>query len=446
MNTDHVNQFNDPTRIILVMLVAFGLIGAWNYARSAPGIDYYVSWVAADATRHQTGHKIYEKETQFRLGMEYRRKAQSGDPQSRQAMAAGVISIIGTSATPFLYSVINLFSTGDYETDLSIWQAISLASFTAAILLFGRLLGFSLTANLAILLPCLVWMAAFHSDLRVANVNSFQLGMIGLALWFQSRDSNRGFLLAAGALLAMIVLFKPNLAPVPVLLTGAWLIRGQYEKLLTGLAGMVAGTVFAVSISSWFFGGPGIWAEWFHGLMNLMSSEFVPSQGNFKAVYFSGLDLSTKGQAALALLFCALTLGALWWGRKRDTLSRGAGQQPDEQRELIEYAQLYAMGCLIQMFVSSLVWLHYYLLVIPMLLVAFRPWSEPSARGAGSVVLHRILPALALLLVLDGPVARLFASDPAASSNLANTFAASILFLLGLWQLRFQDARVRGYS
>ena len=76
MIKDFTLWFRDPSATILLVLVILGVMGAWSYAEETPGVDYYVAWVAA--------------------------------------------------ASPFLYWVVNVFSSGDYAVDLTRWHAISL--------------------------------------------------------------------------------------------------------------------------------------------------------------------------------------------------------------------------------------------------------------------------------------------------------------------------------
>lgn len=448
LNQTILRRFSDPATLVLGALCLVALLGAWNYARSLPGIDYYVAWAAVDATRNDTEHDIYTREGRFRLGREYRREARAGDPASRQAAAAEHVSYLHTSATPFLYTVIGLFSTGDYDRDLGLWHGLSLAAFTLALLLISRMFGFSAAASLALLLPCLVWLTALHSDLRVGNVNSFQFGLLALLFWLQSRDADARFTplagrlaaASAGVLAALMVLFKPNLAPIALILLGAWLVRRQFLTLFIGAAGMAVGTLAALAWSSLFFGDPGVWLDWFRSLATLMEMDVGARIGNFNFANAIGLQLGRGGQLGLALFLCALALLALWWGRKRAPTAAAAGA--DGERELIEYGQLLALACLIQMLVSPLVWLHYFVLTVPGLIVAFRPWSGALPRGIGSVLLHRVLPALALLLLLQGPLAEALAADPALAANRASVIAVVILFGLGLWQLCFQDGRL----
>jgi hypothetical protein len=40
-------------------------------------------------------------------------------------------------------------------------------------------------------------------------------------------------------------------------------VRGQFRKLLIGIAGMAAGALAALAWSSLFFGDPGVWLDFF---------------------------------------------------------------------------------------------------------------------------------------------------------------------------------------
>ncbi len=441
MNTYLYKRFNDPSNLVLVFLAVLGLYGTWTYTQRQPGIDYYVAWTTAHATRNGSDYRIYNRQEQKRLGQQYRSDALLEGTKSRRAAFAKV-PLLSATASPFLYTSVSLLSTGNYESSLTIWNALSLLGFSAAILLFCHQLGFSKTASLAIFVPCLFWMNAFHSDMRVANINSIQLGLLALAYYLLSRDSITVYLFLAGALIAMMVFLKPNLAPVPLLLLGAWLIQGQRRKFLLGLAGMAVGASFAFGAASLFFGHVGIWFEWLDKLFFLARVDLPATEGNYNLLRLLGLTVGAPGQAALAMAICALTLGFLWWGRKTDGYPREQAPEASHERKLIEYAQLIGMGCLVHMMASALVWLHYYVLAIPMLIVAFRPWSRAPAHGTLGIILLRLLPALVLLAFLNGPHWRLVHGDIYAAHAIANTASIVVLYVLGLWQLRFQDGRL----
>lgn len=441
MESDLYKRFNDPTRVILFLLVAVGLLANWTYAQRTPGADYYVAWTVADATRNDRGFHIYDKEDRRRMGQQYRDSAMVEGPLSRRSAFAKIPLFIATG-TPFLYSTVNMVSTGNYQLSLKIWNALSLIGFSAAILLTSNLLGLSKTVGLTIFLSCLFWMNAFHADLRMGNTNGIQLGLLALAYYLLSRGAKTVYLISAGALIAMIGFFKPNLAPLALLMLGAWLIRGQKREFLIGMLGMAAGALVAIVTSSLFFGDAGIWLQWLEKLFRLTNAQMPPSEGNYNLPRSFGLKLGAPGQIAVAMVGCALTLVFLWWGRKADRRQYEPAPEATRERELIENAQLIGMACLVHMIASPLVWLHYYELAIPMIIVAFRPWSRAPAHGVLAVIFHRLLPALILLAFLDGPHWTLIYDDGRAVHEIPYVTSVIVLFLLGLWQLRFQDGRL----
>jgi hypothetical protein len=205
---------------------------------------------------------------------------------------------------------------------------------------------------------------------------------------------------------------------------------------------MALGTVFALGSSTLFFGDTGIWLDWLGRLIRLTQVDMPASAGNYNTLRPLEIKLSAHSQIALALVLCALTLGFLWWGRKSCGLPGEQTPEARRERELIEYAQLIGMGCLVHMMVSSLVWLHYYLLAIPMLIVAFRPLSRAPAHGVLAIILQRLLPVLIFMAFLNGPHWTLIESDIYDTHAIVMFVSAATLYGLGLWQLRFQDGRL----
>ena len=285
-------------------------------------------------------------------------------------------------------------------------------------------------------------MSAFHSDIRVANINSIQLGLLALVYYLLSRDTKTVYLLSATALIAMLAFLKLNLAPISLLLLGAWLIQGHRRKFLLGLVGMAVGALFAFGVTSLFFGDVGIWYEWLHPLFQMSKGVGPSTKGNINLLGSLVGDIGVTGKIALAFALCALILSFLWWGRRAGRQTRDQSPEACRERALIEYAQLIAMGCIVFMMVSHLVWLHYYVLAIPMLIVAFRPWSRPPAHGILAILLLRVLPTLIFIAFLNGPHWSLIEDHYPAGHTIAQMSSVVLLYALGLWQLRFQDDRL----
>jgi hypothetical protein len=293
--------------------------------------------------------------------------------------------------------------------------------------------------NLLLLLASLVWMEAMRSELRVANVNGVQLGLVVISLWLLRRDKDPRFAALGGAVTALTVVFKPNLGPIVVLVWGAWLVRGEWRTLALGTVGMAGGTALAVGLSSAWFGGPGIWLEWAGNLLGLMYAEMPAESGNIAASNAVASRLGPSEQVAVMLAWCAAALLLFWWGRRS---TGGVGDS--RERRTVEYATLLAVGCVIQMTVSTVIWLHYYLLLMPMIIVALRPWSDPPSRSWASVIGFRLLPVIAFVLLLDSPLSGFFDVEYVRYLEITTTTVITILLALGLFLLARPDPRLPG--
>lgn len=445
--------FNDPASLVLSILVALSLLGAWTYAKQTPGIDYYVAWVAADAVRNDTPNNIYEPISGFRLAVSYRNKADEMQDNPRQKRAAQALRELHMTATPFLYWVTGLIATGDYEKDLDVWHGLALFSLVASVLVIGRLLGYSLAARLALLLPLVVWFAPLQADLRVGNVNSFQLGLVGLALWLQARKPDNAHLFAAGLVAGLLVMFKPNLAAIAILLAGGWLLRGQFRKAVVGISGMATAAIGAVLVSSWWLGSATAWLDWLKLISKTLVATTREGSGNLSVMSevakaagganqpdlldkFNSIGkLGATGQLTVVLCLCLVCLALFWWGLRRH---RAPGSdQADHSREITENALLVAMGCLVTMLVSGIVWSHYYMLTIPMLLVALRPWHHPDQAGLLPLLMLRVLPAIALVCLLNSVLPGMLGIEAARYWAIATMASVFILFAVGLWQFGY---------
>jgi len=428
----------DPLSLLLATLVALSLLGAWLYAEESPGLDYYVAWVAADAVKNDTPLNIYDPAARYTLAVQYRNKADELQDVPRQKQIAAHRKELPMTATPFLYWVTGMLAGGNYEHDLSTWQLLSILLVTAAMLVTCRLLGYGAATSLAVLLPVLVWYTPFYSDIRVSNVNGFQLGLIGLILWLQSRDRDQRFLFAAGLVTGLLVMFKPNLAPVALLFVGGRLVRGQTRKLAIALAGVVTGAAAAVLVSSFWLGSATAWLDWLDLIRTVVDGGPGESGGNYPVITQITGSVGPLGQLATAVLLCLLCLAFFWWGRRRTAIA--ADRAALLQRERLENICLVALGCIVAMLASTLVWLHYYLLTLPMLLFALRPWREPGRMKVMPFVMLRVLPVALLVMLMETALQAVVGADGRSYWNMATMTNAVSLYVIGLWQF------ARGFS
>ena len=102
---------------------------------------------------------------------------------------------------------------------------------------------------------------------------------------------------------------------------------------------------------------------------------------------------------------------------------------------------MIGMGCVIYLLVSPQAWVHYYVLTLPMLIAAFRPWTQEPAHAGLTVILFRFMPLVVLLAFLNGPHWYLFSGEYHLVRGGGNVVALLILYVLGLWQLWFRNDR-----
>lgn len=427
--------FKDSTALILGTLLALSLLSAWMYTKGTAGLDYYVAWVAADVVKSDSKLDIYDPSSAYKFAVIYRNKADMEKDAPRQKELARHRKQLPMTATPFLYGVTGLLATGDYEKDLTRWHLLSLILLTASILVSCRLAGYSAATSFAFMLPIMVWFAPFYSDLRVGNVNSIQLGWIGLIIWLQSRQPGSGYLFAAGFFTGMLVMFKPNLAPVAILLAGGWAVRKHYPNLGISIGGIATGSLTAVLVSSAWMGSTTAWFDWFSRVM--MFVERVPgkARGNHAVMAQTFKSPGAPSQLTVALLLCLLVLVAFWWGRRR--ASGSLNDRPGSRQELMENTCLIAAGCIIMMLASTTVWLHYYLLTIPMLILAFSPWKSAGKMGIVPILMLRVLPVIAMVLLMESALTIVIGGQVKDYWNLSTTISAVTLFIIGLWQLAY---------
>lgn len=425
--------FKDPLVLILATLAALSLLGVWQYAKDSAGIDYYVTWVASDAVKNDTPHNIYEPSARYKLAVEYHNKADALKDAPKQKQVAAYLKELQMTATPFLYWVTGLLASGDYAKDLLRWQFISLFLVVAFILTGCHLLNYSAPTGLAIVLPVLVWFTPLYSSLNVANVNGFQLGLLGLILLLLTRQTHAPYLFAASLVTGLLVMFKPNLAPAALLFGGGWAVRRQYLQLGIAFGGMAAGAVAAVLVSSFWLGNWSAWLDWLAYIRQFVDVGPGETGGNYAIITQVSSGIGAPGQLAAALGLCALSLVFLWWGRRR--VADDVSSETGERRVYIENTLLIAMGCIIMLLTSALVWLHYYLFTMPMILAALRPWQQPAPMKIMSFLVLRVLPVMALVMLMDTVLRDLVGGDNRAYHVIATTCAVLALFVAGSWQL-----------
>lgn len=416
------------------------------FAARGVGIDYYQFWVVGQAQERLHLDNIYSMQDRQRLA-DLGRELLRSSPQPSIRLAGSVEfrqRTIETFSTPFLYAVIDTFVSDQYDRDYDQFMNICLAALVLSIIAMGWLLRFSLAESLLFAAVVFLWCEPLASDLRVGNVNQLQLAGIALYLLSRCRPGSLLMDIFGGLVLGLLVAFKPTLGIIPMLLALAWIIDRRWLTLQRqGIAAVTAlGVAFVVGcrfLNSW-----SAWSNWANALSDLEKvSDISVGIGNFSLAQL--ILEATRGAAgggvtlAPILLIQVLVLASVALLLTRP----GTRSAVDDRQVWFERDFLVtALGGALSVIALRLVWLHYYILILPLLLYVLRPgaWIRPNTAASGQprlllAMVGLVLALLALAAVFGRPVAFLVEPGPSTSVSLyiGGAWGLMLLGLAGLW-------------
>jgi hypothetical protein len=391
--------------------------------------DFYQFWAVGQAVAEPETGNVWSTEERRRLGAEWLRRAQveqppqAGQPTTKRAMAAARRAELETYSTPWLYTLFGRTASGDYPRDLTLFQHVSLASFTLAVLALARIAGLSWSAGALLAAFLITWFAPTLSDTRVGNVNRLQAAALGLYLWIATRERLPWRDLAAGVVLGAACMFKPNLAFPAAALGLGWIVLGRWRKLVRQVGGAALGALAAFALSSAWFGTPRAWSDWSAVLGELMGEyDHALSKGNFALARLLEDFTGVGSTGLLALVLFAALAGALV-RRRRVLAAAGAPLQG----QALEDLALVGLGGALSVLTAKLAWVHYFMLVVPLCVLLLRPGTRAWMRVCGAV---------GLVLVAHEPLKdllRLRDSGPAAAALVCT--GTALLFGVALCDL-----------
>jgi len=419
-----IPRFKNPELILFLMLAMFGLSAAWGAAATAGGVDFYQFWVVGQVLHRSVVTDVYSDNARSRLGAEFFEQAmRTANPHQR--VAAEYRQNLKTYSSPFFYSVFELFSTGNYETDLRNYRVLMLACLVFSVAVLCRLLHHSLSTTLGAVAVFSAWFEPFSSDMRVGNVNSIQLAMLAAYLWVAARMRWRHRDIWGGALLGLAVAFKPNLVIVAAVLVVDWLLNGQFRRVWFHATGAAVGRGIAFLVATACFGTPRCWINWLAATQSLLDEIMPVDYGNFAPARILGEAVGADITVPLAVIFGSLAVAGLWL--KRPGASSGNGTAPASDTCLL--VPVVSLACLLVALMPRLVWLHYYMLTIPSLLVLLCPMRTNS-------LLRPFLAIPAFLCLALSPIINIGISLTPHLQGALMVFATFILFVLTVFPHR----------
>jgi hypothetical protein len=346
--------------------------------------DYYQFWVVAQAISTAGVTNPYTSEARKEIAEEFWQRSRGSD-QSEYAKAARYRrDRLEPAGTPFLYTAFRAISTGHYETDYEIYRWLSLLAYVFGVVAITRVLGLSLPLAALLILATTEWFWPFRIEIAHANVNQLQVGGIGAIVLARARLPERPGAVLAGLLLGLGLCFKPNLLYSAVLLFGFWLVRGQARTLLFAGAGLAAGVAVAAISAALFFGGPACWSDWWRGSAEILQSPDYLRRSLPRLLGFSPPLWSMWAAGA------ALCAPLLW---------RASRARESHESEPAQELLMLAAGAVVLVLSAPVVHVHYFVLCVPMLVVAL---AAPKPRWSLGGLGPRHGVAIAALLLMGG--------------------------------------------
>jgi hypothetical protein len=264
------------------------------------------------------------------------------------------------------------------------------------------------------------------SDSRVANVNTLQLAGVAAYLWLLRGAPSNAREVSAGALLALLILLKPTLALGVVFLAVGWIADRRWRTLRVQGVAFACTTAIAVALSSAFLRSERAWLDWLAALLGLeRDADTSVAIGNY-SITRAASELGAPNSSAFLLIGLATATALLTW---RSARRSGRAPNPSERDFLA-----LALGCAISVVALRLVWLHYYLLLVPLVVYLFR---RRAVRGFELAAI-----GLATVCVLGGPLDVLLPEAGPYAQALPYMLGALVLLAFGLAEVGRSAARL----
>ncbi|MEZ6131713.1 MAG: hypothetical protein R3C59_23895 [Planctomycetaceae bacterium] len=268
-------------------------------------------------------------------------------------------------------------------------------------------------------------------------MNQLQLGMLGVTLVLLRTGPLNFRDIAVAAWFTLCLAFKPSLVWCVVLVVfDAWL-AGRHTQLKRLAIGGFIGTVSAMILSMpWFTIRD--WLEWSCSVWNLPDEIIRTEIGNISiAITLIDQGLIPRWLPWLVSLALA-TLVAVISNCHRQRCGSAGDLSVDETAHT---AFILAIGCLIPLLMSRLIWYHYLVLAIPSMLIIISRIENLIRRDRVQAVALTSLVLWSLLLLGIAPVDNYFSAD-AVERSVRVAFAVAFLLSMTLcfFQIGVSDA------
>ena len=381
------------------LVVALACVVTLERWTKTAGVDFYHYWgVTAARTLSDDGlSNPYEDTTQFSTVLNaYVERSHDGRLRAINQHRRE----LDLTGTPLFYATF-FFLPLSYSFAFGMYQACqTLCIFAAAALLGRNVQERGALASLAAIL-LLMPDGALQSELRVGNVNAFQLFVIAATVALahrmdQARDDRvRGRIAAAlFSLPVALTLWKPNLLLIAIALTLCFVLRmGPRRSMRACLPAIGVGGLL-LAAPCLYFGDWGLWGDWYHDVLSADHTRlmFLVESGNFSSTMLLSqlLDAPSRGVSFGIAGFLVLSLGAVFVYAGSRPGDPPAGVLHVAHRSFRDIGVATALGVTATCALMPLMWFHYYILsLVPAfwLLLSDRRTPNVGILGAISIAL-----------------------------------------------------------
>lgn len=366
-----------------------GAISLWRVADDYSGIDFYQFWLGGRAAAGEV-ENVYDVPQAARFTQEYLERARKEEPTWRRLRVAKVRLDPEFYSTPVLYTAFSLFPRTSYELAYHAYTALGLAMSIIALVWIGRGFGISYTRSLWLVAFVFFAFESYQSEMRVANVNQLQL-LIVAALLAGQRTTDLRLRFAIASLFGASLMFKPNIVAAGGMAVLVLLSARKWREAIIETLGYACGALLASIAAMIRFGTVHVWDNWYTLFRSMPDDVIDLRLGNIairgyldSRIPYAGVFLGAAIVAAVVALSCF------------------AAARSSEHRLHHVSSIAVPLGVAATFSLSGLVWLHYVILVLPLVwrLVAAH---EIIARRPANVIVA--LGAVALLFLAFTPIA-----------------------------------------
>lgn len=378
-----------PLTVISLLLFINCFFVAYNIGVASANIDFFTWWAVPHGMAKKYIKNPYAQDEQKLLAQRIIEERNiQGTPHVEDRTLDDILelydnSIIAT-ASPLLFTFINLFAADDYQMAKRKFIMISLLCLTAAFLLLGRMLDFNYP-NLFLFYSLIVTsFSPFLVESKVGNINSVQLLLITLFIFLTIRGKGFNGCFWAAFFLSISILLKPNTSLILIYALAFAFLNKDIKKIGAYCAGFAFSVITALAATSLYFKNDNltIWKEWLQTIPTTASGiAFTLKAGNYslnKIIWnLCGINMS--------LYIYMMLLGLFLWTcycfqKSQQKSSLKIGSAIKKERELKGVLLVIGFGVVSLLIGSGLVWMHYYVLTIPLYLFFLRSYHEQAVQ------------------------------------------------------------------